>query len=190
MMKHALMLSAICLSLAACTTTPPVSTGYLPAGTFADTAQGQDLLVASTNDALFAFAHPAQMEGRPADMALAIASLDALAGQFASGARWAGSGSIAAQQLVYARTRVREILGVPEDTQSQSLIDHLVVASRALNAGDQQAALAALSGPDFTKPPAEVLALLGRFPYVSSADSALMAASNAEFPQGGGGFQD
>ena len=184
------MLSAICLSLAACTTTPPVSTGYLPAGTFADTAQGQDLLVASTNDALFAFAHPAQMEGRPADMALAIASLDALAGQFASGARWAGSGSIAAQQLVYARTRVREILGVPEDTQSQSLIDHLVVASRALNAGDQQAALAALSGPDFTKPPAEVLALLGRFPYVSSADSALMAASNAEFPQGGGGFQD
>ena len=65
---------------------------------------------------------------------------------------------------------VREILGVPEDTQSQSLIDHLVVASRALNAGDQQAALAALSGPDFTKPPAEVLAVLGHFPYVSSAE--------------------
>jgi hypothetical protein len=185
------MLSAICLSLAACATAPPVSAGYLPADAFANKVQGEDPTVAATNDAADAFAHPARMDGHPADMALAIASLDAIAGQFASNSgRWAGNGQIAAQQLMHARERVREILGVPEDTQSQSLIDHLMVASHDLDNGDQQAALSALSGPDFSKPPAEVLAVLGHFPYVSSADSALMAASAAEFPQDGGGSRD
>ena len=91
-------------------------------------------------------------------------------------------------QLLQARDEVRAILGVPEDTQSQSLIDHLVAASHALDADDTQAALAALSGPDFSTPPEQVLAKLGHFPYVPAADSALMAASDAEFPQDGSGL--
>lgn len=190
MMIRSLLPAAICLSLAACATAPAISAGYLPADAFGNTVQGEDITVAATNDALYAFAHPAQLNGRPADMALAVASLDALAGQFANNGRWAGSGGTAAMQLVDARMQVRELLGVPETTQSQSLIDHLVAASHDLDNGNTQAASAALSGPDFAKPSAEILAVLGHFPYIATADSALVAASAAEFPQDGGGLDD
>ena len=88
----------------------------------------------------------------------------------------------AALQLAYAREQVQ---GDPRCAGryavAQSLIDHLVAASHELDDGDQQAALSALSGPDFSKPPAEILAELGHFPYVSAANSALVAASVRSF---------
>ncbi len=188
MMIRAFISSTIFLCLAACATPAPESVGYLPVDAFGNSVQGQDMTVAATNEASIAFAYPKRMQGEPARMALAIASLDALAGQFGNAGRWPGGGGTAAMQLLNARSQVRAILGVPADTQSQSLIDHLLAASHALDDGDTQAALAALSGPDFSTPPEQVLATLGHFPYVASANSALMAASDAEFPQDGSGL--
>jgi hypothetical protein len=175
------------LALAACAASPPVSTGYLPANSFGNSVQGQDPTVAATNDATVAFAYPRQMWGRPADMALAIASLDALAGQFSTGGRFFTDAD-AQMQLLTARERVRAILGVPQTAASQSVIDHLVAASHALQRGDQPAALIALTGPDFTLSPTQTLAILTHFPYVPAADSAMFAAGQAEFPQDGGGL--
>jgi hypothetical protein len=165
---------------------PIPSTGYLPADAFGDSVIGQDPAIAATDAATEAFARPKMMQGRPALMALAIASLDAMAGQFSTRGRWMAMDAITKQEMLDARNKVRDILGVPETTQSQSLIDHLVAASHALDQGDQAAALTALSGPDFTKPPAQTLALLTNFPKVPNANYATMAASQNLFPMDGG----
>ena len=175
----------LCALLGSCEASPVIAPGRLPGDAFGDTVQGQDPTVAATQDALVAFAYPARMQGDPAGMALAIASLDALAGQFASSGVYVQS--VAAAELAWAQTRVRKGLGVPPLTQSQSLIDHLVAAAHALQRGDQSGALVALSGPDFSFGPAGTLAVLSHFPYMVDADTALMAASDAEFPQDGGG---
>ena len=182
-MKQSLMLSLVCLALGGCLHVKPApSTGYLPADAFDTIAVGQDPDLAAVQEAMIAFASPARMQGRPAEMALAIASLDAMAGQFSTGGRWFGMNSIPKQEMLNARAEVRGILGVPENASSQSVIDQLMAASRALNKGDQKAALAALSGPDFTKTPAQTLAILAHFPKAPVANSATMNADLNFFP--------
>jgi hypothetical protein len=162
------------------------STGYLPADAFGNSVIGEDPAIAAMSAATVAFAYPEKMKGLPAQMALAIASLDAMAGQFTTGGRWMAMDPIAKSEMLDARAEVRAILGAPEATQSQSLIDHLVAASHALDQGDQKAALAALSGPDFTKSPAQTLVLLANFPKVPDANYATMTASQDLFPVDGG----
>jgi hypothetical protein len=171
----------LCAFLYGCASSPQPAPGYLPVNAFDGLAHGQDPTVAATQDALIAFAYPARMQGDPAGMALAIASLDSLAGQFSY------VDGDAALQLQSAQARVRQILGVPALAKSQLLIDKLVSASQALQSGNQPAAVAALTGPEFTLGPAQTLTVLAHFPYLPDADAALMAASNAEFPQDGGG---
>lgn len=183
MMSRVLLLSLVCLALAGCVHEAPVpSTGYLPEDAFGNSVVGEDPAIAAVNDAMIAFAYPGRMQGKPAEMALAIASLDAMAGQFSSSGRWAGWDAVTKQEMLDARAEVRGILGVPETAPSQSVIDHLVAASHALDRGDQTAALAALSGPDFTKTPEQTLAILAHFPSVSTANKATMDANLNFFP--------
>ena len=164
------------------------STGYLPADTFGSSLVGQDQTNAATNTAMAAFAYPGPTQGQPAQTALAVASLDAMAGQFSTQARWATMSPIAKREMLDARNEVRDILGVPENVPSQSLIDHLVAASHSLDKGNQTAALAALSGPDFTKTPEQTLAILANFPNVPIANYATLDASQSFFSSVGNGF--
>src|ERR1700722_7139740 len=110
---------------------PPPSTGFMPVDAFGNSVIGQDPAMATFNQALFAFAHPAMMQNRPAEMALSVASLDAMAGQFNTGGRWYTMDPIAKAQMLQARTKVRSILGIPETAPSQAVIDQLVTASKA-----------------------------------------------------------
>ncbi len=182
-MKQCLMVPLICLALGGCLhEAPEPSTGYLPADAFSTIAVGQDPDLAAVQEAMIAFAYPARMQGKPAEMALAIASLDAMAGQFSTSGRWFGMDSLPKEEMLEARTEVRGILGVPENAPSQSVIDQLMAASRALDKGDQNAALAALSGPDFTKTPAQTLAILTHFPKAPIANSATLNANMNFFP--------
>jgi hypothetical protein len=165
---------------------PQPSTGFMPLNAFGQSVIGQDPTIATFNQALFAFTHPKMMRNRPAEMALAVASLDAMAGQFSTGGRWMTFDPIAKIQMLQARTRVRAILGIPDTAPSQAVINQLVTVSHALDAGDQAAALAALSGGVFTRPAAQTLALLTHFPYVPIANHAVMSANADLFPGGGG----
>ena len=174
----------ICLSGCALEAPPP-ATGFLPQDAFGNSVVGQDPAVATFNEALYAFSHPQTMQNRPAQMALAVASLDAMAGQFSTGGRWMAFDPLAKMEMLRARTRVRAILGIAETAPSQAVIDQLVRASKALDAGDQAAAMAALSGGVFTRPAAQTLALLTHFPDVPVADHAIMDASRAMNAPGG-----
>ncbi len=166
------------LCLAGCALeAPPPSTGFMPQDAFGNSVVGQDPTMATFNEAMFAFTHPKMMQNRPAEMALAVASLDAMAGQFSTSGRWMTLDPIAKMQMLQARKRVRAILGISETAPSQMVIDQLVKASKALDAGDQTAALAALSGGVFTMPATQSLALLTHFPDVPIADYATMTAN-------------
>jgi hypothetical protein len=182
-----LPLLLICASLAGCgLETPPPSTGTMPPNAFGNAIIGEDPAMAAANDATWVFAHPARVQGKPAEMALAAASLDAMAGQFSTSPRWARMDTLVKLQMLQARSKVRRILGVRPGAPSQAVIDALVAASHALHRNDEPAALAALSAPVFTLPPARTLAILAHFPYVPLANHATAFASQYLYP--GGGF--
>jgi hypothetical protein len=93
---------------------------------------------------------------------------------------------IAKMQMLQARDRVRAILGIPQTAPSQAVINQLVAVYGALDAGDQAAAMATLSGGVFTRPATQNLALLTHFPYVPIVDQAMMNANGDLLPMGGG----
>ncbi|OYW07742.1 MAG: hypothetical protein B7Z59_11220, partial [Acidiphilium sp. 37-67-22] len=63
-LRSALALVLLGLSLAGCMlVTPPPSTGYLPANAFDGRVTGEDPAIAATNEARWAFSHPAAMQG-------------------------------------------------------------------------------------------------------------------------------
>jgi hypothetical protein len=186
-MRKLLMTGCVCFGVAGCAAEAPApSVGYLPAGAFGPQLVQEDPQVAALNTAEVAFAHPGEMRGHPGRMALAVACLDAMGGQFSGAGRWIGTNSMAPLQMLQAREQVRAILGIPRDTPSQQVIDRLVAFSHAYEAGDQAAALRDLAGPDFTKGPAATLAVLARFPGDQDADAATFAAQDLLFPGGGG----
>lgn len=185
-MRRWLKIVGLCLSVAGCALESPIpSTGYLPKDTF-ENVIGQDPAITATQTATFAFAHPAAMQGRPAEMALAVASLDAMAGQFSTVGRWSSMSPLAQMEMLQARTQVRAILGIAPDVPSQTVIDALVGAAHALDRGNRAGAERALTEPGFSMPPQRMLALLGHFPAVPIANQATMLASRYLYPGGGG----
>ncbi|MGC9271195.1 hypothetical protein [Acidiphilium sp.] len=191
-MLKAVMIAALSLMLAGCALERPApSVGYLPADSFGGAIIGEDPAIAATNAATYAFAHPGAMRGHPAKMALAIAALDAMAGQFATGGRWIGMNPLAKQEMLRARSRVRRILAIAPGTPSQTVVDAMVGAARQLRRGNRAGALEALASAGSARPPAAILALLADFPPVPLANRATRFASPYLYPGGmaGGGFR-
>lgn len=187
LVRSGLVLSLLLAGLAGCALEAPLpSTGYLPANAFAGHVIGEDPAMAAMSEATWDFAHPRAMQGRPSEMALAVASLDALAGQFSTGGRWIGMNWLAKQQMLQAREAVRAVLGIKPGTPSQTVIDSMVTISHALQHGDRKAALAAAGAPEFTFSPTRVLDILAHFPPVPIANQATMAANRDFFPGGSG----
>lgn len=168
--------------------TPPPTTGYLPPDAFAHVVSGdQDTAFIATNEATWAFTHIDAMQGRPAQMALAVASLDAIAGQFSTRGRWMSMNSLAKLDMLDARSAVRRVLGIAAGTPSQTVIDSMMSVYHALGHGDRKAALVAVSEPAFTYPPARTLHILAHFPHVPVAAHATRFAS-AYLLGGSGGW--
>ena len=187
--RSTIFITLISLGLAGCALeAPPPSTGYLPANAFDGRVIGEDPAIAATNEAQWSFTHPAAMQGRPAEMALAVASLDAMAGQFATGGRWISMNGLAKLQMLRARQAVRAVLGIRPNAPSQTVINSMVTISLALRHGDRPAALAAAKGAEFTLPPPRTLSILAHFPPVTIAAEATTFASRYLFPGGGSPF--
>ena len=154
--------------------TPPPTTGFLPYRALAFRARGVDPGWGATGDGLVAFESAGR--GDPAGMALAVASLDAMAGQFATGGRWLGMDQFVKLEMLNGREKVRAVLGISATADSQTVIDGMVGAAQALKRHDQAGAQAALTAPVFSLGPARTLALLADFPCVQDANVATQAA--------------
>ena len=181
-MKPKSLLALLPCLLAACAVTPfagPPDTAQVPPGVFGSNG---DNAIAGIALAAWAFALPSRTHGRPADAAQASASVDYLAGQLSNSPRWAAMDSITKQQMLQARGDLRKIIGVAPGMPSQRVVNALLAASGALRAGDEAAAIAALSPPVFTRPGAETLQSLTDLPYLQMANLATSSAQAQEFP--------
>jgi hypothetical protein len=162
----------------------PAACGVVTAPTPVDSAHVRPGVFGSTGDndlagiglAAWAFAEPNRTHGRPADAALAAASLEYAAGELSTSPRWDKISSNTKQQMLRARLDLRRVLGVAPGATSQEVVDALLGASGALRAGDTDAAEAALSPPVFIGSGAETLQALNDLPYLQVANVATSAA--------------
>jgi len=142
---------------------------------------GFDPDVTAVYQAQWAFAVPSRTHGRPIEAARAAASMDYIAGQLYTSPRWANIAATTKEQLLQGRREVRAALGVVPGTSSQAVVDHLAAAGRALEAGDQPAAVVQLGAPVFDRPGDQVLARLSNLPYLQMANVSTMRAANELF---------
>ena len=173
--------------LTACAVPPnaPVDTARLPNA--APWYLG-DVDTWAINHAEWAFADPARTLNRPAEAARAVAALDYIAGQMNTSYRWANSiGPIAKMELLTARADMRAALGIAPNAPSQAVVNAMLAAADALIVGNPHAAMAAMTGPAFLRPPQEMLASLGNLPYIRSANLATARANTDLNEDGRGG---
>jgi hypothetical protein len=170
-------LAAACLAAALSGCAPiqtPPNTAQIPA--WAASVWPGDFI--AVLHAQWAWADPARTHGLPAQGALAVAEVDYLAGDLSSNPVWVGS-SFARLRMLQARVDVRAVLGIAPDASSQSVVDAMLAVRLALDAGDRQKAVDALSAPIFTLGPEKTFALLGALPYVQAANIATAMAAES-----------
>jgi hypothetical protein len=173
-LRRAFPVALLALTLAACAGITPPETASLPRNYI--TGAGDP-----TRGAVFAasgtFAQPAQLQGRPAAAARALAAMEyitvALPQDPLTTLRLDG---ITELQLLAARREWRAALGIPQAAPAQGVIDGLLVASDALAANDRRGADAALASNLF---PAGPDATLGRLAALPPLPQTALAAEMA-----------
>lgn len=124
-----------------------------------------------------AFSTPGRLAGRPEEAARAVAEVEHLTVELASGPRWVGFSPLAATQMAAARAEVRGALGIPGTAPPQAVIDQLFAASRAMRAGDPGAAAAVLSPSIFPAGGAATLNRLASLPPLPQTSAATAFAA-------------
>jgi hypothetical protein len=162
--------------LPACSTMlGPVDTAQLPPGEFAS----PDPDVAAVNYAAAAFSDQSSTYGNPAAAAEAALAVEYIAGALNTQPRWAALDPGIKDDLLQARDQLRETLGIAPGASSQSVVNALSAARRALQAGDKTAAEAAVSGPAFTFKPDKTIEMLGNLPYLQKVNAVTLQAEEA-----------
>ena len=172
-------LGAVLAAAGCAAITPPPDTARIPlwAGPY---WQGDDIAILHAD---WAWADPSRTHGLPIEGARAVAEVDYLAGELSSNPRFVGLSPFAKAEMLQARTDVRRALGIAPDAPSQAVVDALLAALAALDAGNRPQALASLSSPLFTRGAEQTFALLAALPYVQSANlGTAMAARSATMP--------
>jgi hypothetical protein len=164
-------LALACLALAGCAElqqrpVPP------PAGI----STGGDPLRGGAEALVLAFGDGGRgLNGRPADMALAVARLEYMTDQLARDPALAPVPEAARFQMVVARRETRGALGMAETVPPSAAVDALLATSRALRRGDDAQARAAI-GPLVSPgglPPLGRLADMGGLPQAAIATAIL-----------------
>jgi hypothetical protein len=173
------LLRAACLgaALAGCAAAikPPPDTAQIPAWALRSW-QGDTVAILH---AQWAWADPSRTHGFPAQGAQAVAEIDYLAGELSTNPQYLNLSPLAKLRMLQARVDVRATLGIAPDASSQSVVDAMLAAAAALDAGDRTLALRTLSAPIFTRGPEPTLALLNALPYVETANIGTAMTANS-----------
>ncbi|WP_431304626.1 hypothetical protein [Sediminicoccus sp. BL-A-41-H5] len=163
---------ALPLILAACDIDPV--TDYL--GGFGDPVRGAALFAPRN------LGDTSRWQGDPAGAAMAAAQLEFLARSFRDNPIYNVNNVAVSQTLQSAVAEMRAALGIAPAARNADVEILLRRASVALREGSQAQALAALTGPNFTVRPEEVLRRLGDLPRLPNVSSAAGMAANAISP--------
>jgi len=133
--------------------------------------------------ALFAprnLGNTSRWQGDPAGAAIAAAQLEFLARSFRENPIYSvNSDPAVAQTLDSAVVEMRAALAIAPRAPNADIEVLLRRAGNSLREGSQAGALAALSGPNFTEPPGEVLRRLGNLPRLRIVSAAAGMAANS-----------
>ena len=169
---HSLKLLAAALlaaMVAGCAVTPLPDTAQILPGAF---GSNEDPETTAINLSSWALALPSRTRNDPGDAARATASVDFLAGDLYANPRFQDISPVYKQQMLNARTEVRQVLGIVPGALSQEVVNRLLTAGNAIAAGDHAGTLAALDTPEFTYGPERTLALLNDLPPLPIANVA------------------
>jgi hypothetical protein len=179
---HAAALVVVCISTSGCEAISPLpSAAELPVGMY---GVYQDNDVGAMNQSSWAFAQPARTQGNLVDAIKAVIAVDYLADELAVNPRWLQISPIAKQEMVQARVDIRRLLGIAPDASSELVVNSLVRALAAFQAGDQRSVKQALAVPVFTQAPEQTLYILTELPYIRSANVATSDVAAQAFPGG------
>lgn len=120
----------------------------------------------------YALGNRSSIEGRPAEAARALASIDYLAGALYENPRWSGLSVLDKINMQQGRQEVRGVLGVTPGTPSQVVVNSLIAAAQAFDAGDAAAQRAAFPPDVFTMGPDRIIALLSHLPELPASNVA------------------
>jgi hypothetical protein len=188
MKKHSVVVTLVALAaLAGCAlppSPPPPSLGFMPGDAYGTAVIGQDQAMSALGDAEQSFNHPAAIRGDTAQGALAVASLDAIAGQVNRIPTYQHIDPLVRQDLLDSRIKIRALAGIDPNAPSQLVIDDLVAYATALRSGDTVRANALINAAPFT--PGRTQAFLGNLPYLPEVARATLQTSTQFLPGGGG----
>ena len=122
--------------------------------------------------ASYALGNRGSIENHPGEAARAVASIDYLAGALYENPRWTGISAVHKINMLQGRDEVRQVLNVAPGAPSQAVVDGLIAAAVAFDAGDIAAARAALPASVFTLGPDQTIALLTNLPQLPAANVA------------------
>lgn len=160
--------------LVACAAQPPADTARLPRDAVLGAGDPARSAVFSTN-AVFSERSPAA--GHPAEAARAIAQMEFLAVDLPQNNTLSSPSPTLVPELATARREWREVLGIAPDAPAQPVINALFAAGRALDAGQAEAAAAALPSSIFRKGGAATVSQLAALPRLPRT---AMAAATAQ----------
>ncbi len=126
----------------------------------------------------YALGNRASLRSQPGEAARAVAAIDYLAGALYENPHWTGIPAVHKINMEQGRQEVRGVLGVAPGTPSQIVVNDLIAAAQAFDAGDLAAARAALPPSVFTLGPDQTVALLSNLPPLPAANVAAQRVNN------------
>ncbi len=171
------------LMLAGCVTPPsPANTVSLPPGVYGVYLDND---VGAINFTSWSFASAANTSGNPIDATRGVVGLEYLSVELVDNPRWVRIDSLVNNRVRQARDAVRGVVGIRPDAPPQYVINAMLAVSSALQTGNEEAILQALSSPVFVRTPAETLQTLTNLPYVQQANLATARVEQQAFADGG-----
>ena len=161
-----------------------------------DSVEGmEDPTRAAILGAAYAFNYPPSLAGRPDEAARAVANYEYLTVEIPTGPRWWYFSPLVGLALRRGLADVRSAVGIAPEAPPQPVVDALYAASRALRAGDAEAARRHLSPPLFPAGGEATLTRLAALPPLPRAGFAAAFAARElhrldrqDGFWGGGGF--
>jgi hypothetical protein len=178
-MRPGILAVAGALALAGCAKgwLTPSDTATMPPNLYGGPELSQDQAIALAS---WALKDPTNAADKPAIAARALAAEDWLAGQtmlYGNFGSYAPVGELSWAQL---RQQARAAIGVAADAPSQAMVNRLLAAADALEAGHSDAAKAQLADPIFSLRPDATLQALSNLPKLPGRDWAFAELSRHE----------
>lgn len=174
-MTKAFLPLALAVGLGACAPTTPPLFASLPPDAIVGAGDPLRSAVANTSTA---FGTQRELAGRPAAAAQAVAQMEFLAVQVPNNPRYPNISPTVGIQLAEARQEWRGALGIPASQPPQAVINSLYAASRAMRAGQKQAAAAALPADVFPQGGETTLLRLASMPSLPLTNQAAVASTD------------